>query len=272
MDSCQAEPPAAGAGQLDLEQAEPNPDRVIAKLLHDLQNSLWPAAVQAEVAAVEVDCPANIRAMLEQIGSGIREGMTIVSRMSEAFKDGVSVCPPREPAPADRSGASLIESGMTMPAPSAHSQAAYGPQSAAGRMRILCVDNDPNIRGVLARSLNHLGHEVELCRSGSAALAVFVNGRYDLVMTDLEMPGMDGRAVTREIRARSQTPVIWVTGQNLSAESESLHRSGSPDLVLPKPLSLNSLRRALAVVFGVLANRPAIDQDAVDPYGFVPSV
>jgi CheY-like chemotaxis protein len=244
----------------EFEPADRNLDRVVARLLHDLQNLLWPAAVQAEVAATEVDCPLEFRRVLEEIGCSIRDGMTIASRISDMFNERLENQLAPQAAPTNRDVAPKSASAVSLAGPKDDVQAtAPGSQpspSSITRMRILCVDNDPNILGVLARSLEYLGHEVELCRSGTAALPFIAKGHFDLVMTDLEMPGLDGRAVTREVRARSQAPVIWVTGQNLSTEVHTAPACDSPDFVLPKPLSLNSLRRALTAVFEGPANQP----------------
>jgi two-component system KDP operon response regulator KdpE len=67
-------------------------------------------------------------------------------------------------------------------------------------MRILVVDDEPQITRVLRTSLQSNGHEVSIARDGAEALEIFAKTHPELVITDLAMPRMDGIELTREIR------------------------------------------------------------------------
>ena len=67
---------------------------------------------------------------------------------------------------------------------------------------MLVVDDDPAVREVLARVLQRAGHDVTGVASGEEALELFAPRQYDLLFTDLSMPGMDGAALLSHVRAR----------------------------------------------------------------------
>jgi CheY-like chemotaxis protein len=109
--------------------------------------------------------------------------------------------------------------------------------------RILLVDDEPEVQETLGRMLEGGGHEVMLptLEQLEAALAA---GAYDLVVTDLQMPGMDGRAVAGWLRAhRPEVPVMCVTGVSLDGRLDpSMARF---DVVLGKPLRAKVLLQAV---------------------------
>jgi CheY-like chemotaxis protein len=234
-------------------EAEAGPDRqfelALVRHVHDLQNSLWPLSVEADLSATDSTLPASVCEMWAKIGRSVQEAMTIAALISEVV-DGhfqqpapqpLSATPRASRAPVD---ALVASNRATTDEPATTS----APQAPVRPMRVLCVDNDANVLATLSQILKHLKHEVVVCQSGSEALSLFAAGRFDVVMTDLDMTGMDGRAVTRKIRASSNTPVIWATGEDFSKAADRIDESEQPDCVLPKPVSLNSLRQALAAV------------------------
>jgi DNA-binding response OmpR family regulator len=77
----------------------------------------------------------------------------------------------------------------------------------------LVVDDEPVVRDVLTRYLERDGFEVETAADGDDALARFEAGHPDLVLLDLMLPRRDGFEVFREIRSRSQSPVIMLTAR-----------------------------------------------------------
>jgi len=110
---------------------------------------------------------------------------------------------------------------------------------------VLVVDDVAMNRRLLATLLHHDGHEAVTAASGAEALALLEQGRFDLVLMDLHMPGMDGIAALHAIRARHPAlPVLAVTG-DLSPGAEAECRAGSFDGVLAKPLEWARLRRAV---------------------------
>ena len=97
---------------------------------------------------------------------------------------------------------------------------------AAGRPRVLVVDDEASIRDLLAKTLALAEYDVDLAPDGRTALERLRITAYDLLITDLRMPGVDGLAVIREARRlKPDIPVIIVTG--LFDRSER-HRGGQP--------------------------------------------
>lgn len=77
---------------------------------------------------------------------------------------------------------------------------------------ILIIDNDEDVvRGVSMR-LESLGHRCRTACTGAQGLAEFTSGGADLVITDLNMPTLDGISMVEKIRATSEVPVIIMTG------------------------------------------------------------
>jgi CheY-like chemotaxis protein len=118
--------------------------------------------------------------------------------------------------------------------------------------RILVADDNKAIRDVVSGFLEFLGFEVALAGNGIEALAVFLESTFDLVLTDLEMPIMDGWNLARHIKARSaHTPVILLTGSDRETVLKKVER-GPVDAVIFKPFGLEDLQRS---VQGALASR-----------------
>jgi CheY-like chemotaxis protein len=119
--------------------------------------------------------------------------------------------------------------------------------------RILVVDDEPLVCDAVKMMLDFDGHVVETARSAKDALAMLDQGKFDLVITDFEMPIMKGDELAAAIKARDpKQPVILIT-----AYAEMLQASGNPlkgiDFTISKPFLLESLREAIAKVMPVAA-------------------
>ena len=113
-------------------------------------------------------------------------------------------------------------------------------------MRILIVDDEPQIARVLRTALQSNGHEVTVARDGADALEAFLKTRPELVITDLAMPGMDGIELTREIRERSQVPIIVLSVRNSDSTKVAALDEGADDYVT-KPFSIQELMARVRV-------------------------
>ncbi|HUL95697.1 MAG TPA: response regulator [Usitatibacter sp.] len=115
--------------------------------------------------------------------------------------------------------------------------------------RVLVVDDHPTNRMVLTRQLEQLGCIVEQCEDGEQALGRFDAARHDIVITDCEMPLMDGYELTRAIRAREgegrRAPIIAYTAHAMTEIAVRCHEAGM-DAVLHKPVMLGELAQVLA--------------------------
>ena len=138
---------------------------------------------------------------------------------------------------------------------------------------ILVVDDHPVNRLLLKQQLQLLGLQVECANSGEPALALWRDGRYDLVITDCHMPEMDGYELTRAIRelerleARPRMPVIAWTANVLSEEKQRCKAAGM-DAILTKPTELAELRAKLlhwlTQDMTCSAQQLQVEQDAAD--------
>ena len=90
----------------------------------------------------------------------------------------------------------------------------------AGRARVLVVDDEAAIRDLLAKTLALAEYDVDLAPDGRVALERLRMIPYDLLITDLKMPGVDGLAVIREARRlKADIPVIIITGFSTEASA-----------------------------------------------------
>jgi CheY-like chemotaxis protein len=123
---------------------------------------------------------------------------------------------------------------------------------------ILLVDDDPNILSTLSFSLEEPGHHVTTALGGRNALDVLHQKPFDLVITDFNMPGVDGITVLRKAKAiRPNTKVIMMTGSVLPTSTLRLVLRETNGF-LSKPFSLAELYRTVASCLGseVLSSSP----------------
>jgi two-component system cell cycle response regulator CpdR len=106
--------------------------------------------------------------------------------------------------------------------------------------RILLAEDDDSLRGFLARALERAGYQVRVCADGDAALEALDDGPYDLLLTDIVMPGVDGIEVAREAAAREPTlRIMFITG--FAAVALQGGRTAPEAKLLSKPFHLKDL-------------------------------
>jgi two-component system KDP operon response regulator KdpE len=112
--------------------------------------------------------------------------------------------------------------------------------------RILVVDDDPQIRRVLKVTLTGQGYEVDDARNGEAALEKLRDQRFDLVLLDINMPGMSGLEACRAIRSGSEIAIIMLTVRDDEAVTVEALDAGADDYVTKpfKPSELAARIRA----------------------------
>lgn len=112
----------------------------------------------------------------------------------------------------------------------------------ANGWRILLVDDDERIRTVMMEILHLFGHEAESVASGEEALAAFDEARHALLITDHDMPGMQGAELIQTLRRRCPSPpIIALTGAD--AEEELL-AAGAIE-ILKKPCDILKIKQAV---------------------------
>lgn len=126
------------------------------------------------------------------------------------------------------------------------------------RLRILVVDDEDNLRDVLVEVLRRDGHEVDSAVDGAEGLRRARERRYDLVITDLRMPGLEGPELYRALRAHypEQPPRVIFMSANTGIDEYASFLAETGEPALEKPFNLADMRQ---VVMQVLAQ---IDRDA----------
>ncbi|BFO08958.1 hypothetical protein GGER_14680 [Serratia rubidaea] len=112
-------------------------------------------------------------------------------------------------------------------------------------LNILAVDDHPANRMVLSQQLTLLGHRVTEAHDGQQALQLWQENSYDVVMTDCNMPGMDGMTLTRQLRASGRPVTILGLTANAQSDIRATCLLAGMDDCLFKPLRLAQLERVL---------------------------
>jgi CheY-like chemotaxis protein/nitrogen-specific signal transduction histidine kinase/HPt (histidine-containing phosphotransfer) domain-containing protein len=116
-------------------------------------------------------------------------------------------------------------------------------------LRVLVAEDDPINRAVALEMIKRLGCEVDAVGDGPGAIAALENRTYDIVLMDVRLPGLDGPAVTAELRRREtgqgrHVPVIAITADGATGDAERCLEARMDDYIA-KPLRPQALRQAL---------------------------
>jgi len=121
-----------------------------------------------------------------------------------------------------------------------------------GRLRILVIDDEPDLRTVITAMLGSDGHDVQTAANGAEGLALIGRNPFDLILCDLRMPEMDGAALYEEIRRdhpQVLKRIVFVTAQAHSPDYGPFLRDiGAP--VLEKPFTPHELRQLVTRMTG----------------------
>jgi CheY-like chemotaxis protein len=118
---------------------------------------------------------------------------------------------------------------------------------------ILVIDDEKGILQIIYQALTRFGHHVETAGDGQEGIEKFDDGHFDIVITDIRMPGVDGNGVVKHIRNsnRQSIPVIAISGTPWQLEDKNF------DMILPKPFPLNKLIDSIRSL-GTLAPRAVV--------------
>ena len=131
--------------------------------------------------------------------------------------------------------------------------------TAERKPKILVVDDDPRLRDLLRRYLGENGFNVFVAENGQAMNRLWMRERFDALILDLMMPGEDGLAILKRIRAsKDTTPVIMLTARGEDVDRIVGLELGADDYI-PKPFNPREL---LARVHAVLRRRPTPETPA----------
>ena len=207
-------------------------------LRHDLYNPINQIVGYSELLTEELEAGESIDPDdLAKIGTSARVLLEMIrSRLTES-----ELQSERHHAKHDSSGFSdSVENRII--APSCMMSGSLGINYEKGR--ILVVDDDPSNRDLLVQTLSRDGHIVSTAESGEVALDKAANQPFDLVLLDIQMPGIDGSEVLRLLKgaaSTAQVPVIMISGlEDINVVVECVEY-GAEDY-LPKPCNLTLLR------------------------------
>ena len=115
--------------------------------------------------------------------------------------------------------------------------------SPASYTRILLVDDDENVRPVLAESLRLAGYQVDEAANGASGLELIKSQRYAAAVIDFLMPGMNGAQMAREARQiQPGLPIVFVSGYSDTLALDAIYDA----IIIRKPFELEKLHHALA--------------------------
>ena len=133
--------------------------------------------------------------------------------------------------------------------------------------RILVIDDDPQIRRAMRASLTARDYQVSDARTGEDGLEMLRSGTYDLVLLDMNMPGMGGIEACRLIRSASDVAIIMLTVSNTEKDKVGALDAGADDYVT-KPFSLPELLARIRATLRRLPQAPThADLDALKQRG-----
>ena len=195
----------------------------------------------------EGDLPA-----LDAAAPGLARGRVLLGGRG-ALIDAVGLARPVRRGHLVRAVLAAAGRGPAVETEAGHPGPATVPLSAEGDApapRILVAEDHPTNRQVIQRQLALLGQTADLAEDGVQALALWRGGDYALLLTDCQMPEMDGFELTRLIRAeeaasgRARLPIIAVTANAMAGEAQRCLSAGMDD-ALSKPVEIGQLRRLL---------------------------
>ncbi|MGD2117555.1 MAG: ABC transporter substrate-binding protein [Chromatiales bacterium] len=130
--------------------------------------------------------------------------------------------------------------------------------------RILIAEDNPANQMVMQQQMQLLGYQATLVEDGEQAWQLWQTGQYDLLLTDIQMPNMNGYELVARIRSEKQQggahkPVIAITANAMAEDAQRCLDSGMDDYIA-KPVNLDDLRRVLEKWF-VTGGEPASDDD-----------
>jgi DNA-binding response OmpR family regulator len=135
---------------------------------------------------------------------------------------------------------------------------------ANGSARILLVDDEQSIQTLLSYPLRKDGYHVTSALDGGEALQRFEEGRFDLVILDLMLPRLDGVEVCRQLRSRSQVPIIMLTAKGSETDKVAGLEVGADDYIT-KPFSMREFRsRVKAALRRSRMGGEAVDDGAIE--------
>ena len=132
--------------------------------------------------------------------------------------------------------------------------------------RILLIEDDPSIRAALGLALEDEGYQVLLSATGREGLAAYLQEKPDLVLLDLRLPDISGFEVCRDLRAKSNVPIIIVTAQTDTHDLVAGLEAGADDYVT-KPINTKELAARIRAALRRLVRESSDNGSEVSRFG-----
>ncbi|MEY4990214.1 MAG: hypothetical protein RIS08_440 [Actinomycetota bacterium] len=115
-------------------------------------------------------------------------------------------------------------------------------------LKVLVVDDEPNIRDLLSASLRFAGHQVITSHNGTDAVAKIIDNQPDIVLLDVMLPDVSGFGVTKKIRSMGiETPILFLTARDDTEDKVTGLTVGGDDYVT-KPFSLDEIMARISAI------------------------
>ena len=134
--------------------------------------------------------------------------------------------------------------------------------------RVLLVEDDKNLSFILKSSLEQMigGYEIEVATNGKEGLEKLASGRFDVIVSDVEMPVMDGVTMVRQVRERyPDVPIVFITGLTTARDVINGYQSGA-DFYIKKPFLPEELDAHIQAVLKVKRSASMPEADGKDRY------
>lgn len=109
-----------------------------------------------------------------------------------------------------------------------------------GKQTIMIVDDEAGIRDIMEKYLVQVGYRITAVENGQQALDHLQSVNPDLILLDIEMPGIDGFTVCKKIRMQSTVPIIFLTVRRDAADREKCFQVGGNEF-MTKPFNFETL-------------------------------
>jgi CheY-like chemotaxis protein len=190
--------------------------------------------------------PAQLRGLFKPFATGLHggAGLGLAFARSVARASGGDITVESTP----ERGTTFRLTAVVTPAADAEQLPSVARPGRPGKLRILCVEDNSFGRVVMRTLAAALGHEIDFCETGVAAIKAAAGARHDLVLMDVVLPDIDGFEATQRIRqlkgAGGATPIIGLSGYGRKEDRARAIAAGM-DGYLIKPISAVALARAL---------------------------
>jgi two-component system OmpR family response regulator len=127
------------------------------------------------------------------------------------------------------------------------------------KTRVLIVDDEPNIRDLLATSLRFAGYEIQTAANGAQAVSAVTESEPDIILLDVMLPDMNGFTVTKKLRSSGiQAPILFLTARD-EVEDKITGLTVGGDDYLTKPFSLDEV---VARIQAILRRTKTVDTES----------